>query len=211
VVLSALLVTVWAAGTGMGLVGGLILNIATVGWVLVSTGIGHLLRTNDRKVADYSADARAAADWHAAERVLGVARTQWLEHVRMLAGPALTRIADPDHALTESERRELQLLEARFRDEIRGRALATEEVLEAARRARERGVKVRILDDRKQDLEPRTLAAVSAGVASVLDDAHTGTVTARARPQGGPVAVTVIASGGDGPEEPTLVEFPEAR
>jgi hypothetical protein len=127
----------------------------------VSTGIGHLLRTNDRKVEQYSSDARAAADWHAAEQALSVARTQWLEHVRKVAGPALARIADPDHTLTESERRELQLLEARFRDEIRGRALATEEVLEAARRARDRGVTVQILDDRRWRQFPRRWQASS--------------------------------------------------
>ncbi|MBT2549606.1 hypothetical protein [Arthrobacter sp. ISL-65] len=209
VVLSALLVTVWTSGTTMGLVGGLMLNIATVGWVLVSTGIGHLLRMNDRKVAQYSSDARAAADWHAAEQALNVARTQWLEHVRMVAGPALAPISDPAHTVTEEERRELQLIEARFRDEIRGRVLATEEVLEAARRARERGVTVQILDDSPRDFEPRTLAAVSQKVASVLDEARTGTVTARARPQGGRLAVTIVASSAEAPDGPMLVEFPE--
>jgi hypothetical protein len=73
--------------------------------------------------------------------------------------------------------------------------LATEEVLEGPAGACERGVTVQILDDRRRDLEPRTLLAVSARVASVLDVAQTGTVTARDRPQGGPLAVTICASG----------------
>jgi hypothetical protein len=103
----------------------------------------------------------------------------------------------------------LQLVEARFRDEIRGQVLATEEVLETARRARKRGVTLQILDDRRQDLEPRTLAAVSEDVAGILDGAQTGTCHAKARPQGGSLAVTICASSADRPDEPALLEFPE--
>ncbi|MFC9352890.1 hypothetical protein [Arthrobacter sp. NPDC057013] len=207
VLLSVILTTVWASGASMGVVGGFMLNIATVGWVLVSTGIGHLLRTNDRKVGQYRADAEAAADWYAAEQALHVARTQWLQHVSEVAAPALARIADPGHAITDAERQELQLAEAQFRDEIRGRVLATAEVVEAARKARERGVTVQLLDDRRQDLTPRMLAAVSERVVNILNQARTGTVTARARPQGGKLAVTIFASTPDNPDEPTFVEF----
>ena len=207
VLISIILTTVWASGATMGVVGGLMLNIATVGWVLVSTGIGHLLRSNDRKVGQYRADAEAAADWYAAEQALHVARTKWLQHVRDVAGPALARSADPRHVITDAERQELQLAEAQFRDEIRGRVLATAEVVEAARKARERGVTVQLLDDRRQELAPRVLAAVSEGVVSILNQARAGTVTARARPQGGELAVTVVASTPDNPDEPTFVEF----
>ncbi|CAN7342638.1 hypothetical protein [Arthrobacter sp. LjRoot14] len=209
VLLSIIITTAWASGASMGVVGGLMLNIATVGWVLVSTGIGHLLRSNDRKVGQYRADAEAAADWYAAEQALHVARTQWLQHVREVAGPALVRIADAGHEITDAERQELKLAEAQFRDEIRGRVLATAEVVEAARRARERGVTVQLLDDRRQDLTPRVLAAVSERVVSILNQARAGTVTARARPQGGELAVTIVASTPDNPDEPTFVEFAE--
>ncbi|ALV42404.1 hypothetical protein AU252_15635 [Pseudarthrobacter sulfonivorans] len=206
VLLSVVLNTLWASQTTMGFVGGLMLNIATVGWVTVSTGIGHLLRTNDRKVGQYRADAEAAADWFAAEQALHVARTNWLEHVRTVAGPALGQIADANHDITEIHRIEFQLAEAQFRDEIRGRVLATAEVVEAARRARQRGVTVQLLDDRRQNLTPRTLAAVSERVVSILNQARTGTVTARARPQGGDQAVTIYAAP-ENPDEATFVEF----
>lgn len=207
VLIAMALTTLWATGASMGPVGGLMLNIATVGWVAVSTGIGHLLRSNDRRVGQYMADAQAAADWYAAEQALHVARTQWLYHVRQVAGPALTRIADPGHVITEAERQELQLAEAQFRDEIRGRVLATAEVVEAARKARERGVTVQLLDDRRQELAPRMLAAVSERVVSILNQARSGTVTARARPQGGELAVTIYASTPEDPDETTFVEF----
>ena len=209
VLLSAALMTLWASGTSMGVVGGLMLNIATAGWVTVSTGIGHLLRSNDRRVGQYSADARRAADWFATEQALHVARTEWLEHVRDVAGPGLRRIADASHDVTEAERQELKLIEAQFRDEIRGRVLATDEVVEAARHARERGVTVQLLDDRRQDLAPRMLAAVSDRVVKILNEARTGTVTARARPEGGTLAVTIYASTPENPDDTTFVEFPE--
>jgi hypothetical protein len=210
VLLSVILNTLWASQTTMGFVGGLMLNIATVGWVTVSSGIGHLLRTNDRKVGQYRADAEAAADWFAAEQALHVARTKWLEHVRQVAAPALSKIADPDHAITESDRLEFQLGEAQFRDEIRGRVLATAEVVEAARSARQRGVTVQLLDDRRQNLTPPMLAAVSEHVVRILDQARTGTVTARARPQGGDLAVTIYAAPentDENPDQATFVEF----
>ncbi|MEV7132620.1 hypothetical protein AB0N24_06980 [Arthrobacter sp. NPDC093128] len=209
VLLSAALMTLWASGTSMGVVGGLMLNIATAGWVTVSTGIGHLLRSNDRRVGQYSADARRAADWFATEQALHIARTEWLEHVRDVAGPGLRRIADASHDVTEAERQELKLIEAQFRDEIRGRVLATDEVVEAARHARERGVTVQLLDDRRQDLAPRMLAAVSDRVVKILNEARTGTVTARARPEGGTLAVTIYASTPENPDDATFVEFPE--
>jgi len=209
VLVSAALMTLWASETTLGLVGGLMLNIATVGWVLVSTGIGHLLRTNDYTVGQYSADARRAADWYATEQAVHVARTEWLDHVRDIAGPALQRVADAGREITEAERQQLQLLEAQFRDEIRGRVLATDEVVEAARRARERGVTVQLLDDRRQDLAPRMRAAVSERVVNILNQARTGTVTARARPEGGALAVTIYASTPENPDDATFVEFPE--
>lgn len=209
VLLAMALTTLWASGATMGPVGGLMLNIATVGWVAVSTGIGHLLRSNDRKVGQYKADAQAAADWFAAEQARHVARTQWLDHVRQIAGPALARIAGPGHEITDDERQELQLAEAQFRDEIRGRVLATAAVVEAARKARERGVTVQLLDDRREDLAPSMLAAVSERVVSILDQARSGTVTARAKPQGRELAVTIYASTPEDPDDTTFVEFTE--
>ncbi|MCY1556566.1 hypothetical protein D9M68_933260 [compost metagenome] len=68
---------------------------------------------------------------------------------------------------------------------------------------------VQLLDDRRQDLTPRVLAAVAERVVSILNQARAGTVTARARPQGGELAVTIVASTPDNPDETTFVEFAE--
>lgn len=210
VLASAVLNTVWAAGTFMGPINGLLLNIATVGWLAVATGIGHLLATNDRQIEEFTSDARAAADWYAAEQALSVARMHWVEHVLAIARPALSRIEDPTHEITEDDRNEFKLIEAQFRDEIRGRVLATVEVVEAARKARERGVTVRLLDDRRRDMSPKLLASVSEKVVAVLNQARSGTVTARAKPTGGAMAVTILSSGAETSEDPTLIEIADS-
>ena len=205
--LSIGLTTVWAAGTGLGVAGGLVLSIATVGWLTVSTGVGHLLRTNDRKVNEYTTNARIAADWYASDRALNVVRAQWIEHVRDVAGPALQRAAEANGSLIASHREELKLIEAQFRDEIRGRSLATAEVIDAARRARQRGVTVELLDDVRQNLTPRMLATVSENVVSVLNKARGGCVTARAKPRGGALTVTIVTATTDAAEDATLIEI----
>ncbi|MDO5863491.1 MULTISPECIES: hypothetical protein [Paenarthrobacter] len=50
--------------------------------------------------------------------------------------PALTKIADPDLELSDADWGELRPVEAQLRDEIRGRVLATDEVVAATRRPR---------------------------------------------------------------------------
>jgi hypothetical protein len=205
--LSAILMIAWATETSMGVVGGVMLNIATVGWLTVATGIGHLLRSNDHKIRQYTDDSVAAADWKAGEEALHAVRTNWLKHVREVAVPALERIANPASTITDQERRELLLTEAQFRDEIRGRVLATTEVVDAARRARSRGVAVQLLDDRREHLAAGTLSAVSAAVVRVLNQARSGSVTVRARPSGGSTAVSLFAATSEAADEPTIVEF----
>jgi hypothetical protein len=74
--------------------------------------------------------------WCAAERAANVARTERLEHVRGVALPALTKIADPDLELSDADRGERRPVEAQLRDEIRGRVLTTDEVVAATRRPR---------------------------------------------------------------------------
>lgn len=205
--LSVVITVVWASGTTLGFVDGLMMSIATVGWLTVATGIGHLLRSNDLRICQYTADAKAAADRYAADKALTVARTQWMEHVRRIVVPALIQISAPGHVPSEADRQEFKLIEAQLRDEIRGRVLATREVVEAARKARERGVTVQLIDDSRQGLTPRMLAASTDKVINVLNHARSGTVTARAKPMGGSTAVTIFASTPENPDGPTLVEM----
>ena len=210
-VLSVILATVWASETPLGFATGLMMSIATVGWLTVATVIGHLLHVNELRFNQFTADAHTAADRHAKNKALTIARTQWFERVRRVVTPALEKISTPGFVPSEEDRREFKLIEAQLRDEVRGRVLATQAVVEAARAARERGVTVQIIDDRRQELTPQILAAATARVISVLNQAHSGTVTARAKPTGGATAVTIVASTPEDPDGSTLVEIAERR
>lgn len=206
-VLSVVMTIVWASGAASGWIGGVLMSIGTIGWLTVATGVSHFLRNNNRLITQYAADARASVDRYAAEKALGVARTQWMDHVRRVAAPALEQICTQGHIPSEADRQEYTLIEARLRDEVRGRSLATDNVLEAARRARKRGVTVHLIDDGREDLSPSLVIRAAEKVITVLDQAHTGTVTVRIKPAGGSSAVTIFASTSENSDEPTLVEI----
>ena len=205
----ALINTAWAMTTTVGFAGGLIMLIAPVGWLPVSYGVAHLLRGNDQKIQAYTSDAHDAAEWYASEQTLEEARNRWIDHVENVSGAVLQRIADVEHLITDDDRREFLLIEAQFRDEIRGRVLATEEVMAAARRARERGVTVELLDDRRQNLDDRLSATISESLIAVLNDARTGRVVARATPRGTNNAATIFSAATELSRESTFVEIPE--
>lgn len=194
----------WAAPGPPGVLGGLLFTTATLGWTAVAGGIAHLLDSSDAKIAQYTADAAAAALRQDTETALDATRAQWIRHVRRLAGGILSLIADESHVLTEDEKREMRMLEARLRDEIRGRALATGPLLAAAQQARERGVEVQLLDDRNEELDAGFLERVGQAVLETLVAARAGEVTVRVRP-GGPRATVGILVRPPGPgAEPVL-------
>ena len=88
-----------------GVVGGLLFNTATIGWVAVAGGIAHLLDSSDRKVAHYTADAMSAATRQGSGLALNASRTEWIRHVQGISGGMLARIADDSHVLGEEEKR----------------------------------------------------------------------------------------------------------
>lgn len=208
-VLSVVLTVIWASSAASGWIGGVLMSIGTIGWLTVATGVGHFLRNNNRLITQYAADARASVERYAAEKTLWVARTQWMDHVRRVAARALEQICTHGHIPSEWDRQEYTLIEARLRDEVRGRCLATDNVLEAAWGARKRGVTVHLIDDGGEDLSPGLLTRAADKVITVLDQANTGTVTVRIKPAGGAYAVTIFASASENSEEPILVEISE--
>ena len=197
----------WSAPGPAGIVGGLLFNTATIGWVAVAGGIAHLLDSSDRKVAQYTADATSAATRQGSDLALNASRTEWIRHVQEVSGGMLARIADDSHVLGEEDKREMRMLEARLRDEIRGRALATERILESAGWARERGVEVQLLDDRNEDLDPGFLERVTDAVLEVLETAAAGEVTVRVRPAGKHATVSILSRTPGNDAEPMLQEL----
>lgn len=120
--------------------------------------------------------------------------------IRMLAqvGSLLERIGEGE-PLSAAERTECRLMEASLRDAIRGRGLATREVAQAARAARERGATVTLIDDRLVECADEVGRNVRGATKETLDLAQTGdTCVARLLPTGRRNVATVLLVKGDG-------------
>jgi hypothetical protein len=111
--------------------------------------------------------------------------------------PLLERLAT-DAEPTESTRARAFLVEARLRDRISARSLATEPLLDAAEAARARGVEVSLLDDGALDGAPdHVRSTVQRAILDHLNTTHRGRVIARVLPPGRDALCTVLRSDGD--------------
>lgn len=149
---------------------------------LVVGTVWHLsLRTLIARVtAHRAAGARAALERRAALSAAERAHTE-LVAIAELTGPLLSRIASGE-LLGADDRHRALLLEASLRDRLRAPGLAREPLARAVARARERGVEVLLLEDRREapPLGPESLAVV----ANLVDAAPSGSITVRALPPG---------------------------
>lgn len=126
------------------------------------------------------------------------ARREYRTRVLRQVGGILDRI-ESGHELTCEEREECRLVEASLRDAIRGRGLATREILEAARAARERGASVSLIDDRRTDYVEEVCRQVLAATRETLDSADAGdTFVARLLPVGRRIIASVLLVNPDG-------------
>jgi hypothetical protein len=115
--------------------------------------------------------------------------------VRSLAGPALELIATG--APSPEDRRAHGLLEAELRDQIRGRALAIDDLPAALRAARARGVDVAVLDDLRDDAPPvEFLRQAAAWAVERAGELTAGDATIRlARVDGRPTVTFATSEG----------------
>ena len=173
---------------GLSLVDALALVLTPVMWMVIATAV-HIMLGREHAHRLY--------------------RDKWMLELEQSARPALEAIAAG--ALSAGQRQELALLEAELRDQIRGRLLATPEVVQAARAARARGVKVDLLDDRKAPLDSAVLEDAVAQLLGVLRRVESGRVRARALPAGGELAVTILAFDELVPDNEVYAEINEAE
>lgn len=156
----ALLVLVqllWSASQGFGIeVTGPILlrhlsTLVVVAFVTASFRriTARLTALNRQRQQRITADAVRDAVEHERDRMFA--------RVDALSGHMLRRIADGT-PLTDAERTECLLIEATLRDAMSGYGFASDAVLVAARAARERGVRVTLLDDSRGTHPQRELA-----------------------------------------------------
>ncbi|NMO02525.1 hypothetical protein HH308_15015 [Gordonia sp. TBRC 11910] len=189
---------VWTWRVGMGPTAGLVLagsNFAALG---MATFFAYTIRPAAESIyALRSREAQRAADEAGAAAILDV-RDRRIEQLDTDARPLLQRIADGAE-LTTDERIECRMLEAHLRDGLRGTVLAAEPVVTAARAARLRGVEVVLLDDGAiASVDSPQARAVRATLATELDAARDGRVTARVLPTGRERLGTVVADTGTG-------------
>jgi len=154
---------------------------------------GYAIRT-----ADYQANqamlAQQKSSLNAVDRTYArTARQERIQQTLQRAEPILSKIVENKGELTEEQRREAQYLEAGLRDLIRGRGLIDDRVSDAADRARQRGVKVELLDDGGlEDVEHSEREQILERVTEAIDSVSDGKITIRS-PKGENWKVTIAA------------------
>ena len=191
----------------LSVIDGLALVLTPVMWVVIASAVNIMLWRSGSLIETYMTQSRQSAQLLARQHAMGLSREQWMLELEHSTRPALELIALRD--LTEDNRVEMVLLEAELRDQIRGRALASGGVLRAARRARLRGVKVDILDDRKGALPSQVFRDATTQLVATLEHATTGIVRCRALPEGEHPAVTILAFDESEQESELYLEVPD--
>jgi hypothetical protein len=143
------------------------------------------------RALDQSADMarkfreRATATQAATEAQSAARQERERRITQTLAGvlPQLEEIVKSDGKLSEAKKKRARLTEAALRDQIRGRALLSEELIVQTENARSRGVEVQLLDDGGfDDLEPKEAASLLERAASELEKIQAGKVVIRTVP-----------------------------
>ncbi|MDH6179885.1 hypothetical protein M2152_000067 [Microbacteriaceae bacterium SG_E_30_P1] len=189
-------IVVWGLTTDVGLIVSLFLIGKQLAILLVGTLFTVGLRRADATLRRLAEQTSARAMLEAAGLASTAERNERLQELDALATPLLARIVDGG-PLTPEDRVEFAVAEAELRDGLRARALASADVVAAARAARRRGVEVVLLDDRNPEaLDDATLRAVMADIVQALDAATAGRVVARLLPPGRDAAATILSDTG---------------
>jgi len=174
-------------------------------WMGMATALSFILRRCARQITAFTEQEQSSARTLATQNARDLAENEWMRDLSRTARPMLERIAEGRIGPAEQEL--CVLLEAELRDQIRGRSLATPPVLQAARAARARGVRVDILDDRATDLPEDLMSKATAQLLRALNRAEDGAVKCRALPEGADVAITILAFSEDAKEEALFMEI----
>jgi type II secretory pathway pseudopilin PulG len=111
------------------------------------------------------------------------------------ARPALERIRT-GVPLSAEELHSLVLLESTLRDGIRAVGLSSDRLARATREARDRGLRVVLLDDRGAELSAEQRVAVESAIIDQFESTHDGSVTARLSPHDRDELATIVVEQG---------------
>ncbi len=147
-----------------------------------------------RTTQEFLRAEQETADWQAAQDAHVFERQFRLSQTTRMALPMLQRVIEQDGDLTDAERAECLHLEQAIRDEIRGRALLSDDVRDEVMRLRRRGATVQLHDDGGlDDLEMDDLRRVHAEIADALRRARDAdNVIVRTVGEGSDAAVTIV-------------------
>lgn len=138
----------------------------------------------------------AAVQASAAHEATLIQRRAQLDALNEEVRPFLERLSVGD-GFSPGEVMRARLVEAELRDEVRGRGWMSQPVRDAAAAARERGVDVRLFDDRRVDARGGVAdGPLHAELVAVLTRARRGGVTARLLPAGRDVVASIGESDG---------------
>jgi hypothetical protein len=170
---------------GQGLVGSIV-------WV----GIAHLLVVlidRAERDADQLVELQSVTSaWEAAQEGRERERRVQLQRALAVGGPILARVIAMHGALTDEERREAGIAEARLRDELRGPRLLDDDVRAAIDAARRRGAQVSVFDEGGLEGIPEAnVAIIRAELAEALNGSTSNRIIIRTSPDER-VAVTVV-------------------
>jgi len=175
-------------------------QITTVGLVgaVMLVGAAHALGAGLQKIGQQAEQYRAqanAASQRTARITFGRAERDRLLQSTLLTGlPLLERIVSQDGKLTDEDRAEALLLNARLRDEIQGQSLLSDGVRVAARDARKRNIVVNLLDEGGLiNATPEQIEDIQTTIAQSIRGVVAGTITVRA-PRGEDYMVSITAT-----------------
>jgi len=190
-------------GTGQLLLGAVNDLARQAGTLAIGTLFALVLRRAGRTIAAIH-DAQLVRTGRAASTE-AAARERAIQNDRLErdARPALERLLHP-HPLSAAELQAIAMLEASLRDGIHAAGFSSPAVAGEVRIARERGVRVILVDDRGGELSDPDRALAETALVTELRMLHSGTVTARLSPAGSPEIASIVVSG-DGLQHSVVV------
>lgn len=190
-----LVVIAWGFTTDDRLPEAILLVARQVPIILVGSLFVFGMKLTSRRLESVQAAITARVSAEAAALARAAERSRRLAELDHVVGPQLKRIAHGDE-LSEDDRRELLIAEARLRDGMRARQLDLPAVVAAVARARRRGVGVLLLDDRYPAPVPsESLSDINEAAVRMLEAAAGGTVTIRLLPAGRTLLATMVSDG----------------
>lgn len=184
------LVTWSALAAGFSLAEAVSFTIPHAVPILAASIFVPLLRSTLHQVRRVQEEARTHAAAQEGARAGLAEQESRMRRLWDISEEALVLLASPAE-LTAADRADFLLTEAAVRDWLRGGSLATPEVLEAARHARARGVRISLLDDSNGSASPAVLARVTGEAVAALEAAQSGEAVVRLLPPGRAFGATI--------------------